>query len=198
VTVFCATSNPGKLREFRAAGSNRVVIHPLPGLGEIAPCEETGSTFDENASEKATYYSRYTDEYLFVDDSGLEVPALGGEPGVVSARYAGPRATDEANNELLLARMDGIRNREARFVCVVALACRGQVVRVFRGVVEGVLLDSPRGSNGFGYDPLFYYPPYGQSFGEIDRERKQLVSHRGAALRHMVGFLEGLPRKQPI
>jgi XTP/dITP diphosphohydrolase len=197
VTVFCATTNAGKLREFRAAGSDRVFIHPLPGLADIPPCEETGDTFEENASQKAIYYSRYTYEYLFVDDSGLEVAALGGEPGVISARYAGARATDEANNEMLLAKMQGIDNRDARFVCVVALACRGEVLQVFRGQVDGVLLHEPRGTHGFGYDPLFYYPQYQQSFGEIDRERKQLVSHRGAALRQLVQFLEGLARKQP-
>jgi XTP/dITP diphosphohydrolase len=197
VIIYCATTNPGKLREFRAAGSGRVIIHALPGLTDIAPCEETGGTFDENASQKATYYSRHTDEYLFVDDSGLEVAALGGEPGVLSARYAGPRATDEENNQLLLARMHGVRNRAARFVCVVALARRGEVVGAFRGVVDGILLEEPRGSNGFGYDPLFYYAPYQQSFGEIDSERKLLVSHRGAALRQLAGFLEGLPGKQP-
>ncbi|HET8548000.1 MAG TPA: RdgB/HAM1 family non-canonical purine NTP pyrophosphatase [Bryobacteraceae bacterium] len=195
--VYCATSNPGKLREFRAAGSNRIIIHPLPGLNEIPPREETGSTFEENASDKAAYYSRCTDEYLFVDDSGLEVAALGGEPGVHSARYAGGNASDQANNELLLARMRGMEDRRARFVCAIALARGGEVLRVFRGAVEGVLLEAPHGANGFGYDPLFYYPPYGRSFGEIDPDRKLLVSHRGAALRDLVRFLERLARKQP-
>jgi XTP/dITP diphosphohydrolase len=198
VIVYCATSNPGKLREFRAAGSDRVIIHALPGLAEIAPCEETGRTFEQNASQKAAYYSRFTDGYVFVDDSGLEVAALGNEPGVLSARYAGPDASDEANNQLLLSRMAGVENRAARFVCVIALASRGEIVRIFRGEVEGKLLDAPRGTNGFGYDPLFYYPPFACSFGEIESERKLLVSHRGAALRDLVHFLdEGLARKEP-
>jgi XTP/dITP diphosphohydrolase len=191
VIVFCATSNAGKLREFRAAGSDRVIIHTLPGLGEIPPCEETGTTFEENAVQKAIHYSRHTDDYVFVDDSGLEVEALGGEPGVHSARFAGPDATDEENNQLLLEQMRGIENRDARYVCVIALARNGQIVQLFRGIVEGKLLEAPRGSHGFGYDPLFFYPPYDRSFAEIDGQLKQSVSHRGAALRALVSFLEG-------
>jgi XTP/dITP diphosphohydrolase len=196
VIVYCATTNRGKLREFRAAGSDRVIIHALPGLGEISPPEETGSTFEENASQKAVYYSRRTDEYVFVDDSGIEVDALGGEPGVLSARYAGPDATDGANNHLLIERMTGVANRDARFVCVIALARRGETVRTFRGTVEGELLDAPRGANGFGYDPVFYYPPLQRCFAELDAETKQSVSHRGAALRQLIAFLEGLAREQ--
>jgi XTP/dITP diphosphohydrolase len=195
VIVYCATKNAGKLREFRAAGSNRVIIHTLPGLGEIPACAETGSTFEENASQKAVHYSRYSEGYVFVDDSGIEVAALGGEPGVHSARYAGPEATDEANNRLLLERMRGVDDRAARFVCVIALAREGQVVQMFRGEVEGQLLEAPRGDNGFGYDPLFYYPPFGCSFGEVDGQRKQSVSHRGRALNELVAFLEGLTRQ---
>jgi XTP/dITP diphosphohydrolase len=195
VIVYCATKNAGKLREFRAAGSNRVIIHTLPGLGEIPACAETGSTFEENASQKAVHYSRYSEGYVFVDDSGIQVAALGGEPGVHSARYAGPEATDEANNRLLLERMRGVDDRAARFVCVIALAREGQVVQMFRGEVEGQLLEAPRGDNGFGYDPLFYYPPFGCSFGEVDGQRKQSVSHRGRALNELVAFLEGLTRQ---
>jgi XTP/dITP diphosphohydrolase len=197
VIVYCATTNPGKLREFRAAGSDRVIIHALPGLSAVPPSEETGRTFEENAAQKAIHYSRYTDNYVFVDDSGLEVDALGGEPGVLSARYAGPDAADEANNRLLLERMNGVQNRRARFVCVVALARQGAMVQTFHGVAKGHLLDEGRGSNGFGYDPLFYYEPFGCTFGELDGERKQSVSHRGIALRGLVSFLEGLAREQP-
>ena len=181
----CATTNPGKLREFRLALADSFDVAVLPGLGFIPPCKETGATFEENAVQKALYYSKHCDGPLFVDDSGLAVDALGGEPGVYSARYAGPDATDEANNRLLLDRMHGVRERSARFVCVVALAESGRLVRTFRGEVEGQLTEEPRGSNGFGYDPMFFYPPFGCTFGEATLDRKMEVSHRSKALHSM-------------
>ncbi|HYL78049.1 MAG TPA: RdgB/HAM1 family non-canonical purine NTP pyrophosphatase [Bryobacteraceae bacterium] len=180
--LYCATTNPGKLREFQNALSDAFEVESLPGLESIPPCEETGKTFEENAIQKALYYSQHCDGPLFVDDSGLEVDALGGAPGVYSARYAGPDATDEANNRLLLARMRNVEDRTARFVCVVALAKAGKLLRTFRGEVEGELLEEPRGQNGFGYDPLFFYPPFGCTFGEAPLERKMQVSHRAQAL----------------
>ena len=121
-------------------------------MADIRPVGETGNTFEENASQKAAYYSRHTDDYLFADDSGLEVAALGGAPGVLSARFAGANASDEANNRLLLERMQGVEDRAARFVCVIALARQGNLVGLFRGAVDGMLLEAPRGTNGFGYD----------------------------------------------
>jgi len=187
--LYCATTNPGKLREFRMALDARFEVDTLPGLAGIPPCEETGATFEENAIQKARYYSTYCGEYLLVDDSGLEVDALGGEPGVYSARFAGPDATDEANNRLVLDRMRGVRDRAARFVCVVALAREGRLIRTFRGEVEGCLLEEPRGASGFGYDPLFFYPPFGCTFGEAPIERKMEVSHRAAALGAMQEWL---------
>jgi XTP/dITP diphosphohydrolase len=187
--LYCATTNPGKLREFRLALADSFEVESLPGLGSLTPCEETGITFEENSVQKALYYSKHSDGLLFVDDSGLEVDALSGEPGVYSARYAGPNATDEANNRLLLDRMRGIPDRTARFVCVVALAESGRLVRTFRGEVEGRLTDQPRGGNGFGYDPLFYYPPFGCTFGEAPLERKMEVSHRAKALHSMRDYL---------
>jgi XTP/dITP diphosphohydrolase len=190
VIVYCATSNAGKLREFQAAAGDGIDIESLPGLRNIPPPEETGEAFEANAAEKAIYYSRFTDELVFVDDSGLSVDALGGAPGVYSARYAGADATDEANNRLVLERMRGVKDRTARFVCVIALARRGELIRTFRAEVEGQLLEEPRGPNGFGYDPLFYYPPFGCGFGEVSRERKQTVSHRGQALRALVTYLQ--------
>ena len=183
--LFCATTNNGKLREFRVALENRFEIETLPGLAGIPPCAETGATFEENAIQKALYYSKFCDEFLFVDDSGLEVDALAGAPGVYSARFAGPEASDAANNRLLIERMRGVLDRTARFVCVVALGRKGQLIRTFRGEVEGRLVDAPRGANGFGYDPLFFYPPFGSTFGEAPLERKMAVSHRGMALRAM-------------
>jgi XTP/dITP diphosphohydrolase len=189
--LYCATTNPGKLREFQRAFAGSIELETLPGLASIPVCEETGTTFEANAIEKALYYSKHCDGYLFSEDSGLEVDALDGQPGVYSARFAGPGATDEANNRLLLERMKGVSNRTARFVCVVALAKLGQLVRTFRGEVEGRLTEEPRGSNGFGYDPLFFYPPFGCTLGEAPLERKMEVSHRSKALRAMLDSLLG-------
>jgi XTP/dITP diphosphohydrolase len=188
--IWCATGNPGKLREFRLAGElPGVDIEALPDLRSIPAPEETGATFEENAGLKAAFYSRFAPGPLFADDSGLAVDALGGEPGVYSARYAGEHATDEANNRLVLERLGDNPHRTARFICVIALAQGGSVVETFRGEVEGQLLREPRGASGFGYDPLFYYPPFGCSFGEVDGERKFAVSHRGNAVRAMLHYL---------
>jgi len=183
VTVYCATGNPGKLREFRLAAEDGIQVETVPGLAAMPPCEETGATFEANAILKAEYYGRHAPGLLFADDSGLEVDALGGAPGICSARFAGPGATDEANNQLLLERMRGVRDRCARFVCVIALVDGARLLGTFRGAVEGAILEAPRGPNGFGYDPLFFYAPFGSSFGEVAPERKLTVSHRGAALR---------------
>ena len=188
--LYCATTNPGKLAEIRlACGRFGVDLEPLPGLRDVPPCPETGVTFEENAVQKALYYGAHCEGYLFADDSGLEVDSLHDEPGVYSARFAGPGATDEENNRLLLDRMRGVESRAARFVCAVALACDGRLVATFRGVVEGTLLEAPRGAGGFGYDPLFYHPPCGCTLAEIDAERKLSVSHRGQALTAMLRYL---------
>jgi XTP/dITP diphosphohydrolase len=190
VTIYCASGNPGKLREFHLAGALLGIdIEPLPGLKSIVPPEETGSTFEENACLKAVYYSQFAPGLLFADDSGLAVDALGGAPGVISARYAGESATDDANNRLLLERLRGVEDRTARFVCVIALAEQGRVIRTFRGEVVGRILDEERGAGGFGYDPMFFYEPFGCTFGEVGDEKKFGVSHRGNALRMMLEFL---------
>lgn len=188
--IWCASGNAGKLREFRLAGQLlNVDVEPLPDLKSIVAPEETGTTFEENACLKAAYYSRFAPGLLFADDSGLAVDALGGEPGVYSARYAGEHATDEANNELVLERLGENPNRTARFVCVIALAKDGKVVKTFRGEVKGQMLPEARGPGGFGYDPLFYYPAFGCSFGEVDDAKKFGVSHRGNAVRAMLDYL---------
>ena len=182
--VFCGTSNPGKLREFQLAAPDfelRPVSAPAP--------EEGGSTFEENARIKALYYGSRTKGWVFADDSGLEVDALGGEPGVHSARFAGPQATDESNNALLLTRLRGVENRTARFVCVIALVHDGKLVKDFRGAVEGRILDAPRGQHGFGYDSLFFYEPFACTFGEASDQQKMQVSHRAQALETMFAFL---------
>ena len=190
--LYCATSNPGKLREFQMAASDVCAIETVPGLAEIEPPAETGKTFEANAVLKALHYGRHTDGYVFAEDSGLEVDALGGAPGVYSARYAGPDATDEQNNALVLERLGDTQERSARFVCTIALVHRNRHLSTFRGTVDGEILYEPRGANGFGYDPLFYYPPFGCSFGEVPREQKQTVSHRGAALRQLLDFVRTL------
>ena len=166
-------------------------IELLATYGAIPPCAEDGLTFGENAILKARHYGPHAGGLLFADDSGLEVDALGGAPGVYSARFAGPGATDEANNRLLLEKLQGMENRAARFVCAIALVEGERLLGVFRGVVEGRIIDEPRGSNGFGYDPLFYYPPFACTFGESPAEQKFAVSHRGQALRAMLEWVHG-------
>jgi XTP/dITP diphosphohydrolase len=184
--VYCATSNPGKLREFQLAAPD-FDVKPLPA--KASPPEETGATFEENAAAKAEYYGKLVKGYLFADDSGLEVDALAGAPGVHSARYAGEDATDRENNALLLESLKGAAYRTARFVCVIALVKDGSLVKTFRGAVEGRILHDARGSGGFGYDPLFYYEPFGCTFGEAPIDRKMTVSHRAQALEAMFTFL---------
>lgn len=198
IRLCCATSNPGKLREFRfAAGElgleRPVEIELLENFRDLPPCVEDGATFGANAMIKASHYSRHHDGLLFADDSGLVVDALDGAPGIYSARFSGPGATDESNNRLLLERMQAVKDRGARFVCLIALAQRGRIVGLYAGSVSGVLLEEPRGSAGFGYDPLFLYEPFGLTFGELDDSRKFAVSHRGQALRRMVRALAAQP-----
>lgn len=191
MTLYCATTNAGKLREFRLAAeklARGVEILALPNLASLPPCEETGDTFEANAIQKAVYYSRHAPGPLFADDSGLEVGALGGAPGVRSARFAGEAATDADNNRLLLEKLRGVADRSARFVCQIAVAERGRPLRTFRGAVEGRILESGRGENGFGYDPLFFHEPFGCTFGEASGGRKLLVSHRGQALAALLAW----------
>ncbi len=197
--LFCATSNEGKLREFRAASGPDFEILPLPGLRAIDAPEESGQTFEANAILKGRFYGAHlpaesAEGFLFAEDSGLEVNALGGDPGVYSARFAGPDATDAANNQHLLKRLEQSANRAARYVCVIALVKNGEVLRTFRGIVEGEITREPKGSGGFGYDPLFFYPPFAITFGEAPPERKAAVSHRAEALAEMFAFLRGYAR----
>lgn len=192
IRLHCATGNPGKLNEFRLAAHQAAVeIEPVPGFKEIPPCVEDGATFAENALIKAFHYAPYVGGLLFADDSGLVVEALDGAPGIYSARFAGPGATDEANNRLLLEKLRGVTNRAASFLCVIALVEGSRRKGIYTGRVDGVILEEPRGSGGFGYDPLFYYPPFGSTFGEADEERKFEVSHRGEAFRSLLAQLRG-------
>lgn len=203
IPLFAATTNRGKLRDFRAAArAFGVSIEPLPGLGEIAAPEETGATFLANATLKAIYYSKFAPDAMVVaDDSGLEVDALSGEPGVRSARFAAdaglvdsPDANDNTdvwNNMLLLQRMAGIAAplRTARYRCVLACAKNGAFYQTADGTVEGVILEAPRGTGGFGYDPLFYLPELGKTMAEIDLETKLGLSHRGRAIAALLAML---------
>jgi XTP/dITP diphosphohydrolase len=185
--LFCATGNAGKLREFRmAAGHAAVDIELLPNFRDLPEAVEDGATFDENAVKKALHYGRGVSGLLFADDSGLEVDALGGAPGVYSARFSGPAATDESNNRLLLEKLSGVEDRAARFVCSIALVENDQVRGIYRGAVPGRIIDAPRGPGGFGYDPLFYYEPFKCTFGEASADQKFAVSHRGQALLAML------------
>jgi XTP/dITP diphosphohydrolase len=187
VKLYCATGNAGKLREFRLAARNwSVDLELLPGFRDLPPAVEDGTTFEENAARKALHYAAFADGPVFADDSGLEVDALGGAPGVLSARYAGVQGGDEANNRLLLENLRGVEDRSARFVCAIALVRDGRVVGTWRGAAPGRIIDAPRGSGGFGYDPLFWYEPFGCTFGEATADQKLEVSHRGQALRAML------------
>lgn len=196
IHLFAASGNSGKLREFRPAAEAfpGIEIELLPNFKEITPAVESGTTFEENAVLKARHYGKHASGLLFAEDSGLEVDALGGAPGVFSARFAGYYATDAANNRLLLETLAGVQPRTARFVSVVALIEGDRVRGTFRGSVEGSITEEPRGANGFGYDPLFFYPPFGCTFGEVPAEQKLAVSHRGQALRAM---LESLGHQAP-
>jgi XTP/dITP diphosphohydrolase len=190
IHLFCATGNAGKLREFRmASGTGVASIELLPNYKQLPPCVEDGATFQENAIIKARHYGPHAAGLLFADDSGLEVDALGGAPGVYSARFSGPHASDESNNRLLLEKLAAVENRAARFVCAIALVEGARLLGVYGGAVEGRILDEPRGSGGFGYDPLFYCPAFGCTFGEAAAEQKFAVSHRGQALRAMLAAL---------
>ncbi|MDI6907678.1 MAG: XTP/dITP diphosphatase [Thermoanaerobacterales bacterium] len=190
--LVLATRNAGKVRELASIlgplGVDVVSLADYPGLPEIP---EEGETFEANAVFKAREVARLTGETALADDSGLDVDALGGAPGVHSARFAGEPKDDAANNAKLLRLLEGIppEKRTARFRCVVALATPEGEVYTAEGVSEGVILDKPRGENGFGYDPLFYVPSLGRTFAELDMDAKNRISHRGRALAQVAGLV---------
>jgi XTP/dITP diphosphohydrolase len=199
--ILIATSNPGKLRDFAgAAAAHGIEIAGIPNFSSLPLVVEDGHTFEENARKKAEEYSGYVPgEIVVADDSGLEVDALNAAPGVHSARYAADQphladanTDDEANNARVLRELKHVPSdkRTARFVCVLAAARDGQTVQTFRGVAEGIILDTPRGANGFGYDPLFYFPQIEKTFAELSAEEKSKYSHRGAAFRQFLDWCE--------
>lgn len=201
--LYVASSNPGKLRDFAAAAEVfQFDVVPLPGLGNIPPPAEDGLTFEDNARLKAVYYSGFgPDCVVIADDSGLEVDALGGEPGVRSARFAedagfvADRVTDldARNNLYLLERLasKAAGSKAARYRCVIAAARGGAILTTAEGSVEGEILPEPRGNGGFGYDPLFYLPALGKTMAEIDLAQKQLLSHRGKAFAALLEKMRG-------
>jgi XTP/dITP diphosphohydrolase len=197
--ILIATSNAGKLRDFAGAALRHgVEIAGFPDFSSLPAVVEDGLTFEDNARKKAEAYSRYAPgETVIADDSGLEIDALKGAPGVHSARYAAPdlqnkepheadaNTDDEANNARVLRELKDVPSakRTGRFVCVLAAARNGETLATFRGTAEGIILNAPRGTNGFGYDPLFYFPQIKKTFAELTAEEKSKYSHRGAAFR---------------
>ncbi len=190
--LLAATGNQHKIVEFRtllADLNSRVNIVTPDSIPNFPELIEDGKSFEENAERKAEQASAYADMAAFADDSGLEVEALDGAPGIYSARYAGEGATDAQRIEKLLNAMKGQTNRKARFVCVIAIAYRGDDVALFRGEVRGTIADSPRGTNGFGYDPVFIPEGYDKTFGELPQEIKDAISHRANAISKAVKFI---------
>lgn len=188
MTLVIATTNPGKTDEIRDMLEGFPVnIKNLTDFGPIPPVEEDGETFDDNAYKKASFVSKILGLPALADDSGLCVDALGGAPGVLSARYAGENASDEQRCTKLLREMQGETNREASFECVISIAVPPGPALTYEGRCEGLIAEAPSGKNGFGYDPVFYYPPLKKTFAQLTREEKSRVSHRGKALQELKG-----------
>ncbi len=191
--MLIATTNPDKLAEILAVlgeqGAGARTLADLPG---IAPPEETGETFQENARDKALYYARATGMVTLAEDSGFEVAALAGEPGVRSARFLRPDASYPERFEEIYRRLRarGASSSAARYVCALALADGPRILFETTGTVEGTLAPAPAGHEGFGYDPIFFYPPYGKTFGEVPPGQKLAVSHRSRAVRDLKAFLD--------
>jgi len=203
VKLYLASSNPGKLDEYRVLAQTlapfcAMEVELLPQFETFPPFEEDALTFAENAAGKALHYSRFHDGLIFADDSGLVVPALGGAPGVHSARYAGPNAASPERNAKLLAALRGkpAPERKAHFVCAITLAEHGRARAVVTASVDGEILEAPRGAAGFGYDPVFYFPPLKKTFAEIPAAEKNQHSHRGQVFRKLAMFLASCPPRR--
>jgi XTP/dITP diphosphohydrolase len=190
--LLVATTNPGKLREIRhVLDGGAVELRSLADYPAIAEPEETGTTFAENARLKALYYAAAVGELTVAEDSGLVIDGLDGAPGVQSARYLGAGIAYPERFAQIFAELErrGRRDSPARFVCALALAREGRIVFEAEGRVEGQIAPEPRGTNGFGYDPIFFYPPYGHTLAEVDSDRKLAVAHRGVAFRKLREYL---------
>jgi XTP/dITP diphosphohydrolase len=189
--LVLATKNDGKIREFKALlGHSGIELKSLKNYGPLPAVVEDGETFEENAYKKASTMAKVLGCPALADDSGLKVHALGGLPGVQSARYAGKDATDMANNLKLLETMRCMTDRKASFECVIAIAVPGGPALIYEGRCEGKIAHEPKGENGFGYDPVFYFPPMKMTFAEMSPETKNRVSHRGKAMSELKQELE--------
>jgi XTP/dITP diphosphohydrolase len=183
IILVIATRNKGKTKEIKDLFKDFPVdIKNIDDFGPIPHLEEDGDTFDENAYKKASFAARILGLPALADDSGLTVEALKGAPGIHSARYAGENATDEQRYLKLLSEMEGVPNRKAAFECVISIAVPTGPALTYEARCEGLITEVPAGSSGFGYDPVFYYPPYKKTFAELTRQEKNRVSHRGKAL----------------
>lgn len=184
--LVIATRNKGKVSEFKELLKDfDVEIKSLDDFGPLPEIEEDGKSFEDNAVKKARFAARILGLPALADDSGLVVKALDGQPGVYSARYAGHNADDETNNRKLLEAMRGIKQRDASFICVIAIAVPRGPALVYEGRCDGIITEEMRGTGGFGYDPVFYYPPLGKTFAEMTQEEKNKVSHRGKAMEEL-------------
>src|SRR6266403_2860966 len=195
--LYLASSNSGKLKEFSAIAAevnSPIELALLPGFSELAEFPEDAPTFAENAVGKALHGATITEDTVCADDSGLVVPALSGRPGVHSARYAGPNATGAQNIDKLLGALAGKKGneRQAYFVCALAVASMGRIVAVITNRADGVILEVSRGSDGFGYDPVFCFPSLDRTFAELSSTEKNLHSHRGKAFRRLLEVLPGM------
>jgi XTP/dITP diphosphohydrolase len=197
--VFLASSNPGKLREYRALAEQAgptasFELELLPKFESFPVFEEAAPTFAENAAGKALHYSRFQEGLVFADDSGLVVPALAGAPGVHSARYAGVGAENSKRIEKLLREMQNLKGEErsAHFVCAIALAREGRALAIVTDRVDGEIQQAPRGTGGFGYDPVFYFPAITKTFAELSADEKNRHSHRGKAFRKLLAVLTSM------
>ncbi|ULT55877.1 XTP/dITP diphosphatase [Neobacillus drentensis] len=191
--VIIATKNPGKAREFEEIFSSRgITVRTLLDFPELPEVEETGTTFEENAILKAEAVSKALDKMVIGDDSGLIVDALDGRPGIFSARYAGEPKNDQNNTDKVLGELQGVpeEKRTARFYCALAIAVPGQETQTVSGTCEGRILEERRGTNGFGYDPVFYVPEKGLSMAELSSEEKNQLSHRASALKKLDVLLD--------
>lgn len=206
--IYLATTNPGKLREFQEAAQQFALkLESLPGLNSFPPAIEDGLTFEENARIKAEHYSRFLPgELVVAEDSGLAVDQLDGAPGVHSARYASllhsqaaghTNSDDEENNRVLISQLERLPagKHAGKYVCVIAVASEGRTVACFTGESPGELLTMPRGTGGFGYDPLFFFPALGKTFAELTLEQKRQHSHRGKAFRQLLDWYSRQPKR---
>ena len=198
MTVVIATTNRHKLREIgELLDRLACTVDPIDAHVTVPEPEETGATFAENARLKADYYSRFVPHLTIAEDSGLEIDALDGAPGIRSARFNGETYAEKFKTLYAQLRERGANTSTARFVCAVAAVDNGRVVFEATGTIEGRIAETPAGTSGFGYDPIFFYPPFGCTLAEVTGDRKAAVSHRGAAFRQVLAFLESRLAERP-